>query len=538
MKRMKNLQIFAAMILCAVLLSQRAFTMVWASEVAKDVELGSEVVSSIPTGMIKLDDTHYWTNLDFDALYDLPLEKNADSQPMVTIFASDNDNDIKSIEYFVATEAFIEQMDLSEGLDAAIGDNWILAKNGENNITDVVTNIPLTEYGKTFVYAKITDATNNVTYLNSTGIVLCSQPSIPEDNRYYEISDSNNIIIPVELNGHYIEDVILMDSTGAVVSDFVIEENEEWAYKIHVENQKDTIEINHEYLKGLNVNETYSIEIKYVPLTDRCEGNGADIEAENSKVQLTILNYADWGNATTQSNEVVSYIDNLGKTSVAIESKNLDSNGILWLSESANGSQSWYGIDTSESEIELDVGSRFYVQWLSADEENYQEIYGLVDEQYKARIDENCSYIFRIGIEDKDGNKIEFEDPITTYVQIGEDWDKEELKAIYVSSETDEVVSVNYTEHMNLPMGVMELNHFSPYIIYNEISEEPEEVTPPVENETSEEAIPPVENESNATSPKTGDEGVGFIEVWCVFTLVGIGVVGVLYNKNKRYQSN
>ena len=53
-------------------------------------------------------------------------------------------------------------------------------------------------------------------------------------------------------------------------------------------------------------------------------------------------------------------------------------------------------------------------------------------------------WIFLIGVEDPDGNRVELTEAIKVYVQIGDDWDAEDLKAYDIASESDESIPIEH----------------------------------------------------------------------------------------------
>ena len=47
-------------------------------------------------------------------------------------------------------------------------------------------------------------------------------------------------------------------------------------------------------------------------------------------------------------------------------------------------------------------------------------------------------------MEDPDGNRVELTEAIKVYVQIGDDWDAEDLKAYDIASESDESIPIEH----------------------------------------------------------------------------------------------
>jgi len=174
---------------------------------------------------------------------------------------------------------------------------------------------------------------------------------------------------------------------------------------------------------------------------------------------------------------------------------------IIWLKYEENGSASWFGIDNRNNQFEAE--SYMWIEWLSLeDKENYNTYWDQLDVKHKNNIEADNYKMFQIGVTKKDGTEYTILDenkPASLYVQIPDNWDKEELKAAFISSGTDEDValdvskSIDYTEG-NSQFAVLTLKHFSPYIIYDELTQGERQgvVTPSV-------------GSNNTTAPKTGD---------------------------------
>ena len=152
-----------------------------------------------------------------------------------------------------------------------------------------------------------------------------------------------------------------------------------------------------------------------------------------------------------------------------VSAENTDANGIIWLREESEGTAAWYGIDNSAGTFAS--GSRFYVQWLNTTE--HPEAFDDIDEEIRQQVEGNRGWLFRIGVISPDGTRYStLSSPINVYVQIGDDWDETDLQGFYIQQGADESVAVTYVEDWPYPegtdkFGVMKLNHFSPYFIYD-----------------------------------------------------------------------
>ena len=185
-----------------------------------------------------------------------------------------------------------------------------------------------------------------------------------------------------------------------------------------------------------------------------------------------------WG-TPEEHGEIIHYVDAEGMTSVEISSENTDANGIVWLREESYDSNlgrntaTWYGLDNSSGIFQ--ESSRFYVQWLN--EQEHPEAFENIDEETRAEIENNNGWLFEVGVIAPDGVPYkQLEETIDFYVQIGDDWDESDLEGFYITLENDESVPVRYGTTAypegTDDFGIMSLSHFSPYFIYDKLSDE------------------------------------------------------------------
>ena len=147
--------------------------------------------------------------------------------------------------------------------------------------------------------------------------------------------------------------------------------------------------------------------------------------------------------------------------------------GMIWLREESDGTSAWYGLDNSDGTFKL--GSRFWVRWLSKekDQEEWEYYYDNLDENHKNLVDSGRLWIFLAGVTASNGQEYkEFNKEVKFYIQLGEDWEKDDINAVFISQESDEVVDVEYAENTEYPEGSGEfakltLKHFSPYAVYD-----------------------------------------------------------------------
>ena len=182
------------------------------------------------------------------------------------------------------------------------------------------------------------------------------------------------------------------------------------------------------------------------------------------------LNPENWGDKETHG-DIIHYVDASGTTSVEISPENTDKNNTIWLREESDGSSSWYGLNNSSGIFQN--GSRFYVQWLS--EKEHPEAFKNIDKKTRAEVEDDNGWLFNVGVIAPDGTQYkQLEKTVDFYVQIGDDWDKEDLKGFYISQGVDESIPVRYST-ANYPegtdeFGIMSLSHFSPYFIYDQLT--------------------------------------------------------------------
>lgn len=185
---------------------------------------------------------------------------------------------------------------------------------------------------------------------------------------------------------------------------------------------------------------------------------------ENS--DKTKIIYIDWGEKII-NNDIINYVDESGKTSAEITG-----NEIIWLKETSENSSAWYAIDNSDGIFK--PGSKFWVKWLSPkiNKKEFYEYYNKLDKEHKKQVEKNKLWIFLTGVTDPDGNEYtNFDKNINYYVQLGEDWEKNDIKAVFIDNYKDDVLEVSY-ENLEFPEGKSEfaklsMKHFSPYAIYD-----------------------------------------------------------------------
>lgn len=266
---------------------------------------------------------------------------------------------------------------------------------------------------------------------------------------------------------------------------------------------------------------------EYVTSIQTIIGHDETIEIvpeDNYKIVSVSLND---GNITQNKNGSYTISDTTIKdirlTILAIETdvttEKITNSNIIWLEEEHNGQKIWLGLDNSNEAFEYD--SIFWVKDLN--KEFYQEQFN----NYCKLIDKNEVIkeliMFEIGVKNKDGKEYNtFESPTKIYIQKPKSWNNDEIDSVYVTQGEDEKVSTNVIE-LNYPNGKdyfvqLNINHFSPYIIYN---------TTNSNNQTTQ--------ESNTSNPKTSDDIKLYIFIG---TISLIGLISLSYYVIKSKAKN
>ena len=240
----------------------------------------------------------------------------------------------------------------------------------------------------------------------------------------------------------------------------------------------------------------------------------------------------EWGETMITIKGIKHYISKDGSRSVEISEENTDVNGIIWVKEESYDpylgydTAAWYGFDNSNGVFEN--GSRAYVHWYN--KEQNSEKFSDIDETHEVE-DNNC-YHFEVGVIKPDGTSYaQLSEPIKFYVQIGDDWDREDLEAFYITQGEDEKVPVtfgteNYPEGED-EFGIMTLSHFSPYFIYDKLTDEEKAAFDALSDkekaqlDAAAKELASQQKEKAAESIKTGDEVT-------YFTSSGLGLMMTL----------
>lgn len=215
-------------------------------------------------------------------------------------------------------------------------------------------------------------------------------------------------------------------------------------------------------------------------------------------------------------------------------------NGTIWLEETSGENSIWYGLDNSAGVFE--VGSHFWVKWLNKTENSveWNTCYANLDAAQKAAVDSNKLQLFLIGVTKPDGTEYtDFNAAVSIYVQLPDNWNADDIVAIFVSSGADETLSVT-CKSMEYPNGsdnfaVLVLNHFSAYAMYDKIASP--EITPLPSKAAEITPLPTTATEIQQL-PSTGDDTnilANFV-LLSVSALLGIMVYYTSRKNKKQYK--
>ena len=149
----------------------------------------------------------------------------------------------------------------------------------------------------------------------------------------------------------------------------------------------------------------------------------------------------------------------------------------------------WFGVDLSTGALPTDQGLKLYVHWLESTSVEYDAYYAQLDDGQKTRIEHERPMIFLIGVEDPDGNRVELTEAIKVYVQIGDDWDADDLRAYDITPDSDESIPIAHGT-VDAPdgadtFGQLTLSRLSSYAMFDEWTEAEQAASDQKEGETA-----------------------------------------------------
>ncbi len=248
---------------------------------------------------------------------------------------------------------------------------------------------------------------------------------------------------------------------------------------------------------GANYNILYLVDEPELPALEVVEGGGEQPEREPQYLEISPYEAGDYlmvivgiegyegyveipfsivedsnsfGTACEDSGKVF-FVSDTGTTSAVMKPSNEDENKIVWLREESDGTAAWYGFDNSEGA--LPEGSVVSVSWLDEDEADFQEHYEKLDDEYKKKAEDGKLWLFDLEACNSSGDAIhEFEGDkqMQVYVELGNDWDVDDIEALFVADGKDERINARLDktedETGHKQYAVLTLDHFSTYVIY------------------------------------------------------------------------
>ena len=296
-------------------------------------------------------------------------------------------------------------------------------------------------------------------------------------------------VMPATPNVERLNAILLSATYGQVLGDL----QDDLASKIGM-----PLDINYDALEGewswkdgsntkIDTLGTHSFTAVFTPIDVNYTAVEVDVEVKVS------VNTTTWGTEQPREDDgKTQYIDATGKTSIEVSSANLDENGILWLKEGSQGMYAWFGVDLSTGALPTDQGLKLYVHWLESTSVEYDTYYAQLDDGQKTRIEHERPMIFLIGVEDPDGNRVELTEAIKVYVQIGDDWDADDLRAYDITPDSDESIPIAHGT-VDAPdgadtFGQLTLSSLSSYAMFDEWTEAEQAASNQNEGETADAA--------------------------------------------------
>ena len=443
------------------------------------------------------------------------------------------------------------------------------ADTNYNEVTSQEVNIYVDGYEQTGLKITGPNADKNYTFSPNGTIQLKVEGAKENPQITYSVSSSNNAVsidpnsglVTMHKAGTFTVTANLQKTTGyaakTVSETFTIN-------KLDItEGIKATIkEVTHVY-DGKAWDPTSKIEVKY---GDEILANGTDYKVtlpedmtSLGQKEITItLTHNDYTGTAKVYGEIVpdpdvygegaavgdtgiiNYVSSNGTTSAVV-----NPNGMTWLKEESGGSSAWYGIDNSENIFP--ENSMFYVRWLSEEDgEDYIKYYNQIDHRYIKEVESGRIYVFLVGVKNlATGEEItNFNGKeLNLLIQIGEDWDKDDIQAVFIKDNANEIIGSTY-KNAEYPGGTgdfasLTLNHFSPYIVYDKLTEQDQ--NNPSNNTTNND-----KNQTNNANDNEESNGKGYVTsgdtsykaiAWFAGLALASGCTALVLGKKRRKDS-
>ena len=292
---------------------------------------------------------------------------------------------------------------------------------------------------------------------SGTGLVSCScdwvSKGASDGDLVIELEKTKIQIGTINTNGDYVSGAILQ------ILDPANNSEHEW----------ETAE-NTEEILGLNTDTEYTLHVSEIP-------DNYSISVPDIRFKITNDGSVYIGDQKVENNLLLLEFKDEPRTYVSLDST--DPNGIVWLKETAGTNKQWFGLKLGTIISEnSDLNDKyFYVEWISPEKMLEHPEYENLDSSIKNKIQDSRGKLFYAGIADKYGTKQDItfsaDNPTLLYVKTDDNWDKEDLQSVFITTANDELIEVSYDKNITDPdnntgYAVMSLTHFSPYFVFDE----------------------------------------------------------------------
>lgn len=274
--------------------------------------------------------------------------------------------------------------------------------------------------------------------------------------------------------------------------------------------------------------------------------NNNDYEGETSVTCEIIVDVSKFLNLDTDKKKefdnVTNYVSTDGTTSAVVKPGDT-----TWVKEDSDNTYAWYGVEDVDGI--LPANAMLYVRWLSkeADGADFEKYYNQIDHKYITEVEKDRMYIFLVGVKyiDENGQVQEFNfknlgKKLNLLIQLGEDWDKDDIQAVFIEDNANEIIESSY-KNVEYPSGNgdfanLTLNHFSPYVVYDKLNVKTENDAASGNNSSEE-----TESGSKGTGSSTGYVASGDTSYKAIAWLAGLalasGCTALVIGKKRRKDS-
>ena len=137
-----------------------------------------------------------------------------------------------------------------------------------------------------------------------------------------------------------------------------------------------------------------------------------------------------------------------------------------WLKEDSPKTHAWYGLNNTEAI--LPNGARLPLRQIEQDEADFDKLYDSLTEEQREKLDAGKGKIFLFSGEDlKKYPEVEKQlDSPNFYIEVGDDWDGEDIRAIFIDEDEEENLPFEFPSPQ-LPeeekFARLNLSHFSTF---------------------------------------------------------------------------